>query len=74
MKYLECIHCNHEFTLNEVFVSFMDENGTIIVSSCINREHPVNNVKERPGTGWVVLQRNYDDYDILNSYEKPPTH
>lgn len=65
-EYLSCIHCNHEFTLNEVFVGFMDEEGIIVVSSCIDRGHPVNDKADRPGTGWAILKRLYNKYELIN--------
>ena len=62
---LSCIHCLKEFRHQEVFTAFLDENDMVIIASCVADDHPVNHNKEKPNTGWCVLERDYDKYKII---------
>lgn len=64
--FLTCIYCHHEFEHKEVFIAFMDEEDKVVIAECLkcSEQYLANTKKEKLNTGWAVLQRDYDNYEI----------
>ncbi len=68
LAYLSCIHCLKEFQHQEIFVAFVDESDKVVIASHDDCG-PASDKPEREGTGWAVLERDYDHY-IMHDIDK----
>ena len=65
VEYLSCIHCLGEFKHKEIFVAFLDEDQKVVIANHLDCG-PHFYKPEREGIGWIVLERKYDHYIILD--------
>ena len=67
----ECLMCDHEFNLNEIFIAHTDDKGKIDCSLCMRcvdtEPDSVKNKKERNG-GWLVCRNSLKGLEMASFF------